>query len=275
MAYDKPGWAKRIEALERVRDNMKANVLDYQYLHNTRHYAGGEDPLTPANIGAANQVHKHSYTDITDLQAMINGYAPGVNPAFPNGIGGIKDLDLTALANVLKSNYALGGGRLLVRNSGAQSSHGTWCHVIDGCTPGKKLYVTTWSDSGAGRAGCTAAYTHHSWQLSGLASLVPAYIPEAGGPDLATALTYCRHANGQRVDGLHSNLDFRNAYNLLNDVMCAYCSGMSTGSDSDSNTIYSFSCIQQGTIIISPTVCILVSTKNENNWGTAYDIWES
>lgn len=94
MAYDKPGWAKRIEALERVRDNMKANVLDYQYLHNTRHYAGGEDPLTPANIGAANKKHSHIMSDITDLGSI--SISPG-------------NIDLDALVGALKPLMGSGG----------------------------------------------------------------------------------------------------------------------------------------------------------------------
>lgn len=94
MAYDKPGWAKRIEALERVRDNMKANVLDYQYLHNTRHYAGGKDPLTPANIGAANKVHNHTMSDITDLGSI--SISPG-------------NIDLNALVKALKPLMGSGG----------------------------------------------------------------------------------------------------------------------------------------------------------------------
>ena len=94
MAYDKPGWAKRIEALERVRDNMKANVLDYQYLHNTRHYTGGEDPLTPANIGAANKKHSHIMSDITDLDSI--SISPG-------------NIDLDALVDALKPLMGSGG----------------------------------------------------------------------------------------------------------------------------------------------------------------------
>lgn len=99
MAYDKPRWAKRIEALERVRDDMKANVLSTQYLHNTRHYTGGDDPLTPANIGAADRVHTHVYKDITDIQKLLNA---------------LGDYNLDALAAILKSKYNFGNsGKLL------------------------------------------------------------------------------------------------------------------------------------------------------------------
>lgn len=99
MAYDKPGWAKRIEALERVRDDMKANVLSTQYLHNTRHYTGGDDPLTPANIGAADRVHTHVYKDITNIQELLNA---------------LGDYNLDALAAILKSKYSFGNsGKLL------------------------------------------------------------------------------------------------------------------------------------------------------------------
>lgn len=94
MAYDKPGWAKRIEALERVRDNMKANVLSTQYLHNTRHYTGGDDPLTPANIGAANKKHSHIMSDITDLGSI--SISPG-------------NIDLDALVEALKPLMGSGG----------------------------------------------------------------------------------------------------------------------------------------------------------------------
>lgn len=94
MAYDKPGWAKRIEALERVRDDMKANVLSTQYLHNTRHYTGGDDPLTPANIGAANKKHSHIMSDITDLDSI--SISPG-------------NIDLDALVGALKPLMGSGG----------------------------------------------------------------------------------------------------------------------------------------------------------------------
>lgn len=94
MAYDKPGWAKRIEALERVRDDMKANVLSTQYLHNTRHYTGGDDPLTPANIGAASKVHNHTMSDITDLGSI--SISPG-------------NIDLNALVEALKPLMGSGG----------------------------------------------------------------------------------------------------------------------------------------------------------------------
>lgn len=94
MAYDKPGWAKRIEALERVRDNMKANVLSTQYLHNTRHYTGGDDPLTPANIGAANKKHSHNMSDITDLDRI--SISPG-------------NINLDALVAALKPLMGSGG----------------------------------------------------------------------------------------------------------------------------------------------------------------------
>lgn len=94
MAYDKPGWAKRIEALERVRDDMKANVLSTQYLHNTRHYTGGDDPLTPANIGAANKKHSHIMSDITDLDSI--SISPG-------------NIDLDALVDALKPLTGSGG----------------------------------------------------------------------------------------------------------------------------------------------------------------------
>lgn len=96
MAYDKPGWAKRIEALERVRDNMKANVLSTQYLHNTRHYTGGDDPLTPANIGAANKKHSHIMSDITDLGSI--SISPG-------------NIDLDALVEALKP--LIGSGSII------------------------------------------------------------------------------------------------------------------------------------------------------------------
>ena len=66
---------------------MKANVLSTQYLHNTRHYTGGDDPLTPANIGAANKKHIHIMSDITDLGSI--SIAPG-------------NIDLKALVEALK-----------------------------------------------------------------------------------------------------------------------------------------------------------------------------
>lgn len=112
MAYDKPGWAKRIEALERVRDNMKANVLSTQYLHNTRHYTGGDDPLTPANIGAANKKHSHIMSDITDLGSI--SISPG-------------NIDLNALVEALKPLMGSGGvialqGSNVVNNDSTNTS---------------------------------------------------------------------------------------------------------------------------------------------------------
>lgn len=116
MAYDKPGWAKRIEALERVRDNMKANVLNYQYLHNTRHYTGGDDPLTPANIGAANKKHSHIMSDITDLDSI--SISPG-------------NIDLDALVGALKPLMGSGGVIALQGFNAVNTSGGSVTEYVD------------------------------------------------------------------------------------------------------------------------------------------------
>jgi len=47
-----------------------ANVMDY--IHAENHKIGGSDPLSPADIGAANEVHTHSISDITNLQTTLN-----------------------------------------------------------------------------------------------------------------------------------------------------------------------------------------------------------
>ena len=47
-----------------------ANVMDY--IHAQNHKIGGSDPLSPADIGAANEVHTHSISDITNLQTTLN-----------------------------------------------------------------------------------------------------------------------------------------------------------------------------------------------------------
>lgn len=140
MAYDKPGWAKRIEALERVRDNMKANVLSYQYLHNTRHYTGGDDPLTPANIGAANKKHSHIMSDITDLGSI--SISPG-------------NIDLNALVEALKPLMGSGGiialqGFNIVNNDNTNTSLTTGVPSIYCPVTGRIILVAFMQSSTAG-----------------------------------------------------------------------------------------------------------------------------
>lgn len=275
MAYDKPGWAKRIEALEAVRDDMKANVLTHQYLHNTRHYIGGDDPLRPVDIGAADRVHKHSYTDITDLQAMINGYAPGTNPEFPNGIGGIKDLDLTELANRLKNDYALGGGRMLVSNPNASADgNKAWCHVLHNCTPGKMLYIVTRSDRQTivhVRWGGGTVRSNLSQLVSGLATPQSSYTQGPHGLSLDELLALCEKYNGQFLAPVGD--ESTRVLQSLAVVTCCKISGVIEGMDSDANTTYAYDCRLTGTLIVSPTVRVVVGVGED--WGTWYELWEA
>lgn len=166
MAYDKPGWAKRIEALERVRDNMKANVLSTQYLHNTRHYTGGDDPLTPANIGAANKKHSHIMSDITDLDSI--SISPG-------------NIDLDALVDALKPLMGSGGvialqGFNVVNTAGNNTNTGcvdkVYCPVN-----GRVIQVSFIQHASAGVVHKINFYNNSAlitnWSIS-----IPEYIPE-------------------------------------------------------------------------------------------------
>lgn len=121
LSPDKPGIVKRVDSLETqvgrledVRDNMMENVGETQYIHAPRHANGGDDPLYPSDIGAANKVHSHSYTDITNLQEMINAF-PGFDL---NGL-------VSALVPLIKPwivGDGEGGGFL--NSSGAYGSEG-------------------------------------------------------------------------------------------------------------------------------------------------------
>lgn len=166
MAYDKPGWAKRIEALERVRDDMKANVLSTQYLHNTRHYTGGDDPLTPANIGAANKKHSHIMSDITDLGSI--SISPG-------------NIDLNALVEALKPLMGSGGVIALqgfnVVNTAGNNTYSEYVDKVYCPVNGRIIQVSFIQHVSAGAAHKINFYNNGSlianWSIS-----LPERIPE-------------------------------------------------------------------------------------------------
>lgn len=165
MAYDKPGWAKRIEALERVRDNMKANVLDYQYLHNTRHYTGGDDPLTPANIGAANKKHSHIMSDITDLDSI--SISPG-------------NIDLDALVGALKPLMGSGGVIALQGFNAVNTSGGSVTEYVDKVycpVNGRIIQVSFIQHTSAGNANKLNFYNNGSL-IANWTNTIPGPIPE-------------------------------------------------------------------------------------------------
>jgi hypothetical protein len=166
MAYDKPGWAKRIEALERVRDDMKANVLSTQYLHNTRHYTGGDDPLTPANIGAANKKHSHIMSDITDLDSI--SISPG-------------NIDLGALVDALKPLMGSGGVIALqgfnAVNTASDNKYTEYVNKVYCPVNGRIIQVSFIQHAAAGAANKITFYNSSSliakWSIA-----LPKYIPE-------------------------------------------------------------------------------------------------
>lgn len=165
MAYDKPGWAKRIEALERVRDNMKANVLNYQYLHNTRHYSGGEDPLTPANIGAANKKHSHIMSDITDLDSI--SISPG-------------NIDLDALVGALKPLMGSGGVIALQGFNAVNTSGRSVTGYVDKVycpVNGRIIQVSFIQHASAGKANKLNFYNNGSL-IANWTNTIPNPIPE-------------------------------------------------------------------------------------------------
>lgn len=166
MAYDKPGWAKRIEALERVRDDMKANVLSTQYLHNTRHYTGGDDPLTPANIGAANKKHSHIMSDITDLDSI--SISPG-------------NIDLDALVNALKPLMGSGGvialqGFNVVNTAGSNSYNGYVGRVY--CPVNGRIIRVSFIQRVSAGAVQKINFYNNSARIANWSISIPEYIPE-------------------------------------------------------------------------------------------------
>lgn len=165
MAYDKPGWAKRIEALERVRDDMKANVLSTQYLHNTRHYTGGDDPLTPANIGAANKKHSHIMSDITDLDSI--SISPG-------------NIDLDALVGALKPLMGSGGVIALQGFNAVNTSSGSFTEYVDKVycpVNGRIIQVSFIQHTSAGNANKLNFYNNGSL-IANWTNTIPDPIPE-------------------------------------------------------------------------------------------------
>lgn len=165
MAYDKPGWAKRIEALERVRDDMKANVLSTQYLHNTRHYTGGDDPLTPANIGAANKKHSHIMSDITDLDSI--SISPG-------------NIDLDALVDALKPLIGSGGVIALQGFNAVHTSGGSFTEYVDKVycpVNGRIIQVSFIQHTSAGNANKLNFYNNGSL-IANWTNTIPNPIPE-------------------------------------------------------------------------------------------------
>lgn len=166
MAYDKPGWAKRIEALESIRDDMKANVLSTQYLHNTRHYTGGDDPLTPANIGAANKKHSHIMSDITDLDSI--SISPG-------------NIDLDALVGALKPLMGSGGVIALqgfnVVNTAGSNTYTEYVDKVYCPVNGRIIQVSFIQHVSAGAANKINFYNGGAL-IANWSILIPEYIPE-------------------------------------------------------------------------------------------------
>lgn len=266
MAYDKPGWAKRIEALERVRDNMKANVLDYQYLHNTRHYTGGDDPLTPANIGAANQVHKHSYTDLTDLQNMLDGYDPGANPNFPGGIGGITSLDLTKLAAALLpliKPYISNTAKKVGEYGDWKGSYRPEAHpyVMENCTPGKLMIVrgfTNGYDSFRRRSG-VIAYTSIFPSVGGIWTCEGHWYPIGDAMDNRKT----KDPNKSNYLTARANWLTRTDYRYLGPCIR---DGNYISSDSEGDTIYPFAWGQNAWLIYDSTVRVCCSSISGDDY---------
>lgn len=165
MAYDKPGWAKRIEALERVRDDMKANVLSTQYLHNTRHYTGGDDPLTPANIGAANKKHSHIMSDITDLDSI--SISPG-------------NIDLDALVGALKPLMGSGGVIALQGFNAINTKSGSVTEYVDRVycpVNGRIIQVSFIQHASAGNANKLNFYNNGNL-IANWTNTIPNPVPE-------------------------------------------------------------------------------------------------
>lgn len=167
LSPDKPGIVKRVDSLETqvgrledVRDNMMENVGETQYIHAPRHANGGDDPLSPSDIGAANKVHSHSYTDITNLQEMINAF-PGFDL---NGL-------VSALVPLIKP-YIGGTARKVGEYGNRRSSYLYNQNLIrlEGLTPGKLLFVRGLANQGdAGRAASdVAAYASIYPSISGI-----------------------------------------------------------------------------------------------------------
>ena len=170
MAYDKPGWAKRIEALERVRDDMKANVLSTQYLHNTRHYTGGDDPLTPANIGAANKKHSHIMSDITDLDSI--SISPG-------------NIDLDALVDALKPLMGSGGVIALQGFNAVNTSGRSVTEYVDKVycpVNGRIIQVSFIQHTSAGNAKKLNFYNNGSL-IANWTNTIPSPIPKQAHQD--------------------------------------------------------------------------------------------
>lgn len=171
MAYDKPGWAKRIEALERVRDDMKANVLSTQYLHNTRHYTGGDDPLTPANIGAANKKHSHIMSDITDLDRI--SISPG-------------NIDLDALVGALKPLMGSGGVIALQGFNAVNTSSGVVTEYVNSVycpVNGRIIQVSFIQHTSAGYASFLNFYNNNSI-IANWTNRTTGHIPEQAHKDI-------------------------------------------------------------------------------------------
>ena len=145
ISPDKPGIVKRVDTLETqvgrleaVRDDMLGNVERTQYLHAPRHAAGGDDPLSPRDINAADRAHSHAYTDITNVQAMPN--------AFPG-------FDLNALASALAPLIKpyIGGTARKVGEYGAWKMNYNIEYnpfTLGGFTPGKRLFIVGLSNQG-------------------------------------------------------------------------------------------------------------------------------
>lgn len=145
LSPDKPGIVKRVDTLETqvgrleaVRDDMMGNVERTQYLHALRHAVGGADPLSPLDINAADRAHSHAYTDITNIQDMLNAFS---------------GLDLHALAAALAPLIKpyIGGTARKVGEYGAWKMNYNPEYnpfTLGGFTPGKRLFIVGLSNQG-------------------------------------------------------------------------------------------------------------------------------
>lgn len=234
MAFfpDRPGIVKRVDTLETqvgrleaVRDDMMGNVERTQYLHAPRHAMGGADPLSPSDVGAADRIHSHVYTDITNMQAMLD--------AFPG-------FDLNALAAALAPLIKphVGGTARKVGEYGAwkmnyalQSNP----YVMEGCTPGKLMFVrgiSNQNDSFRSRYG-VVAYTSLFPSVGGIWTGYGNWYPTGGVG-----------SNAKTKDPAQSNYltlraNWLNTSPALNRYLGpAIRNGDQRGSDEDGNTQY-------------------------------------
>ncbi len=161
ISPDRPGIVKRVEALENVRDRMMEFVTPTQYLHALRHAVGGDDPISAESIGAADRIHSHSYTDITDIQEMVDSF-----PGFDLG-------KLVAALVPLLKPYLSNTARKVGEYGAWKGTHYTPSQNLirlEGLTPGKLLFVRGLANQNdmARMAGGVAAFASYYPSISGV-----------------------------------------------------------------------------------------------------------